>query len=80
MTLASTIHSTSVEGGLPASPMEVLLRIRHWLRIRRDRRRLMELPDHILRDVGIARPEIDSLLLYGRVGRTSENLAGRRRA
>jgi len=44
-------------------------RIRLWAQRRADRRRLMEYPDHILRDIGISRSEIDSALQHGRQGR-----------
>ncbi|WP_192253475.1 DUF1127 domain-containing protein [Mesorhizobium silamurunense] len=36
------------------------------VRIRRDRARLDELPDYLLRDIGIERPEIRSITRFGR--------------
>ncbi|TPN89689.1 DUF1127 domain-containing protein [Mesorhizobium sp. CU2] len=38
------------------------------LRIRRDRARLDEFPDHLLRDIGIGRGEIRSITRFGRGG------------
>jgi uncharacterized protein YjiS (DUF1127 family) len=38
---------------------------RRWMRIRRDRRQLREMPDHMLRDIGISRYEIDAVTEYG---------------
>lgn len=35
------------------------------IRIRRDRAHLHELPDHLLRDIGISRSEIDSVTMFG---------------
>jgi uncharacterized protein YjiS (DUF1127 family) len=35
-------------------------------RIRQDRRALQSMPDHMLRDIGVSRSEIDSVLRYGR--------------
>ena len=42
----------------------MLAAVWRFIRIRRDRRQLCELPDHILRDVGITRSEIDSITLF----------------
>ena len=36
------------------------------VRIRRDRARLDEFPDHLLRDIGIGRSEIGSITRFGR--------------
>ena len=44
-------------------------RIRRWAQRRADRRRFMQYPDHMLRDIGISRSEIDSALRHGRHGR-----------
>jgi uncharacterized protein YjiS (DUF1127 family) len=44
-------------------------RLRRWAKLRADRRQLMEYPDHMLRDIGISRSEIDSALRHGRHGR-----------
>jgi uncharacterized protein YjiS (DUF1127 family) len=40
-------------------------RIRREMRLRRDRRHLREMPDHLLKDIGISRYEIDSVTEYG---------------
>ena len=37
------------------------------IRIRRDRARLEEFPDHLLRDIGIGRSEILSITRFGRM-------------
>jgi uncharacterized protein YjiS (DUF1127 family) len=49
--------------------MEAGRRIRRWARRRADRRQLMGYPDYMLRDIGISRCEIDSVLRHGRQGR-----------
>lgn len=40
-------------------------RIRREMRLRRDRRHLREMPDHMLKDIGISRHEIDAVTAYG---------------
>jgi uncharacterized protein YjiS (DUF1127 family) len=49
--ILSTLPVTSALGRLPMPPMA------HWWRIRRERRQLLELTDHMLRDVGLTRAE-----------------------
>ncbi|AZN98813.1 DUF1127 domain-containing protein [Mesorhizobium sp. M9A.F.Ca.ET.002.03.1.2] len=38
--------------------------LRRFIRVRRDRQHLYELPDYILRDIGIDRSEINSITLF----------------
>jgi uncharacterized protein YjiS (DUF1127 family) len=59
-TSMDTIREALIEAGR---------RIRRWARRRADRRQLMGYPDYMLRDIGISRSEIDSVLRHGRHGR-----------
>ena len=43
-----------------------IVSIARIVRIRRDRARLEEFPDHLLRDIGIGRSEIRSITRFGR--------------
>ncbi len=43
----------------------LLARIQHALAVRRDRRLLQELPDFILKDIGISRGSIDYMAVRG---------------
>ncbi|WP_404926066.1 DUF1127 domain-containing protein [Mesorhizobium sp. ORM16] len=45
--------------------LSVLRAIARVIRIRRDRARLCELPDYLLRDIGINRSEIQSITWFG---------------
>ncbi|MBZ9854940.1 DUF1127 domain-containing protein [Mesorhizobium sp. CA13] len=45
--------------------LSVLRAITRIIRIRRDRARLCELPDYLLRDIGINRSEIQSITWFG---------------
>ncbi|WP_419694727.1 DUF1127 domain-containing protein [Mesorhizobium muleiense] len=42
----------------------MLAAVWRFIRIQRDRRQLYELPDYILRDVGITRSEINSITSF----------------
>lgn len=42
-------------------------RIRRRIEVNRNKRLLSELPDHILRDIGITRGEINAVARYGRI-------------
>jgi uncharacterized protein YjiS (DUF1127 family) len=42
-------------------------RIRRRIQINRNKRLLRELPDHILRDIGVTRGDINTLATYGRI-------------
>ena len=56
----------SVIGAIAASGPEFAKHIARRVRINADRRRLAEMPDHILKDIGIGRSEIDYRVEYGR--------------
>ena len=43
--------------------------VRRRLAIRNDRRRLAEMPDHLLADIGISRSEIANATEFGRIRR-----------
>ena len=44
----------------------VFARVLRWRRRRRDARRLMEFDDHLLRDVGLSRGEVERAVRGGR--------------
>ena len=47
----------ALAAGLPALPKRIVRACRHWLRKRRSRRRLAELDDWLLRDIGLSEGE-----------------------
>lgn len=49
-----------------AMAADMIVSARRWLAGRRDRRRLAGLPGHILKDIGIDRSEIDSVVTLGK--------------
>jgi uncharacterized protein YjiS (DUF1127 family) len=55
-------HSTNKTAGIARA-------IRRWMKIRRDRRLLQTLSDHLLSDIGISRSEIEYATQYGRAPR-----------
>jgi uncharacterized protein YjiS (DUF1127 family) len=51
----------------PGAPVRTIAsRVSRWMRIWADRRHLQALPDHMLKDIGIGRSEIDSITECGR--------------
>lgn len=69
MTMMTELHVDRPRRGLTRLAFEVLKRqvegIRREMRLRRNRRQLREMPDRILKDIGIARCEIDAVTEYG---------------
>lgn len=64
------VAGQSVDGRFFATAVEIcrsgLRVLARMVRLRRDRVWLDELPDHLLRDIGIKRSEISSVTWYGR--------------
>ncbi|MER8470968.1 DUF1127 domain-containing protein [Mesorhizobium sp. M0991] len=56
--------SLTTTRGLRWAGGTMLAAVWHFIRIQRDRRQLNELPDYILRDVGITRFEINSITWF----------------
>ena len=64
------VASQSAFGRFFAAAIEIghsgIGRLARIARIRRDRARMGEFPDHLLRDIGIGRSEIRSITRFGR--------------
>lgn len=58
--------SLTATRGLRGAGRTMLAAVWRFIRTQRDRRQLYELPDYILRDVGITRFEINSITSFGR--------------
>jgi uncharacterized protein YjiS (DUF1127 family) len=71
-----SVSAPALAGAILNAVVQAGRGIRRWSQLRADRRRLMEYPDHMLRDIGIARSEIDSALRHGREGRPLPAEAG----
>lgn len=56
--------SITTTRGLRWAGGTMLAAVWHFIRIQRDREQLYELPDYILRDVGITRSEINSITSF----------------
>ncbi|MFN4142635.1 DUF1127 domain-containing protein [Aestuariivirga sp.] len=50
-------------------PLAPLHAVKRWFRLRRCRAQLSRLSDHMLRDIGLSRCEIDHAILRGRFPR-----------
>lgn len=69
MTMMENSFAAASRSGLAASASKVARAMydqaeRAWRR-RRDRRHIHEMPDYILKDIGISRSEIDSVVMFG---------------
>jgi uncharacterized protein YjiS (DUF1127 family) len=58
--------AVSMAGLLAPRPLGLVVIVRRWLRRRQGQRALAELPDHLLRDIGLTRGEIDHAVTHGR--------------
>jgi uncharacterized protein YjiS (DUF1127 family) len=60
------IDTIALVARLRKNPFAPLHAIALWLELRRCRAHLNGLSDHLLRDIGISRGEIDDVIQYGR--------------
>jgi len=68
----------SLRGRFVAGVYGTLLHASRQIALRRARRELFELPNEMLKDMGIARGEIDSVVEFGRNDRTRVSEFGER--
>ncbi len=69
MTIIENSFTQASQSGFAATASKVARAMydqaeRAWRR-RRDRRHIYEMPDYLLKDIGISRSEIDSVVMYG---------------
>lgn len=69
--LTSTIAEAWFGAASPAGRERVFTAVGHWYRLRRDTRRLLTFNDHLLRDIGLGRGEIEQAVRSGRASRSS---------
>jgi uncharacterized protein YjiS (DUF1127 family) len=74
MTMMENTFARASQSGFAASAAKVAHAMyyqaeRAWRR-RRDRRHIYEMPDYLLKDIGISRSEIDSVVMFGETDMT----------